>query len=162
MVKVFETGIFVDYLHTLCNIITIWSCFLGSLDQLTVDGSRNLLVMQNKLSPVKMIGKKRFRELSEKHLEKSSDDGCVCAAVKCLPIVLGEKVSKWAKLLSHLVDISSHPLNLGFIPRNSVESVRFKIILFRLKLLNGLPHYWRDRYYLPCGRLKLGRNRYLI
>ena len=41
MVIIFETGIFVDYLHTLCNIITIWSCFLGSLDQLTVDGIRN-------------------------------------------------------------------------------------------------------------------------
>ena len=69
---------------------------------------------------------------------------------------------KWAKLLSHLVDIGPDLLNLGFIPGNSVESVCFKIILFRLKLLNGLPHYWRDLYDLPCGRLKLGRNRYLI
>ena len=69
---------------------------------------------------------------------------------------------KWAKLLSHLVDIGPDLLNLGFIPGNSVESVCFKIILFRLKLLNGLPHYWRDLYDLPCGRLKLGRKRYLI
>ena len=38
----FETGIFEEYLHALCKIITMWSCFLGSLDQLTVDGIRNL------------------------------------------------------------------------------------------------------------------------
>ena len=92
MVIIFETGIFVDYLHTLCNIITIWSCFLGSLDQLTVDGLRNLFLMHDELSPVKMKGEKWFRELSEKHLEKSGDDGCVLAVVKCLPIVLGEQV----------------------------------------------------------------------
>ena len=69
---------------------------------------------------------------------------------------------KWAKLLSHLVDIGPDLLNLGFIPGNSVESVCFKIVLLRFKLLNGLPHYWRDLYDLPCGRLKLGRKRYLI